>query len=155
MQKSTGAKQLTMVRYFFILLLFISTSALAQTKKTTRALANSKKLVKAIFETKDSITLHKLFSTMMIHKTADGRTENREEAIRGISQNKSSYTQASMTNGYGVSSSGDSTVVKYFYKGRENKPDGSSPVYTVNLTMVWLKEKKETKLVRLETLRIE
>jgi hypothetical protein len=155
MQKSTGAKQLTMRRYFFILLLFISMSALAQTKKTTKALANSKKLVMTIFETKDSTILDKLFSTVMVHNTADGRTENREEAIRGISQNKSSYTQASMTNGYGVSSSGDSTVVKYFYKGRENKPDGSSPVYTVNLTMVWLKEKKETKLVRLETLRIE
>lgn len=155
MQKSTGAKQLTMGRYSFILLLFISTSTLAQTKKTTRALANSKKLVTAIFETKDSATLDKLFSAVMIHKTADGRTENREEAIRNISQNQSVYTQASMTNGYGVSSSGDSTVVKYFYKGRENKPDGSSPVYTVNLTMVWLKEKKETKLVRLETLRIE
>lgn len=144
-----------MRNYLLILTFFVCSSAFAQTKKTTKVLANSKLLVSAIFETKDSATLDKLFSAGMIHKTADGRTENREEAIKNITHNPSGYTQASMTKGYGVSSAKDSTVVKYFFKGREKKPDGSSPVYTVNLSMYWLKEKKEYKLVKLETLRIE
>jgi len=143
-----------MKKYLLIILLTVCSTGFGQ-KKTTKVLANSRLLVMAIFETKDSATLNKLFSAGMIHKTADGRTENREEAIRNLVHNPSSYTQASMTKGYGVSNAKDSTVVKYFFKGRENKPDGSSPVYTVNLSMYWLKEKKDYKLVKLETLRVE
>jgi hypothetical protein len=144
-----------MKNYLLIFILFVCSPAFAQSKKTVKALANSKLLVSTIFETKDSAALEKLFSATMVHKTADGRTEQREEAVRNIVHNPSTYVQATMTKGYGVSAAGDSTVVKYFFKGRENKPDGSSPVYTVNLSMYWMKEKKGYKLVKLETLRVE
>lgn len=117
-------------------------------------MANSKLLVMTIFNTKDSSTLEKLFAPGMIHVNA-GQTESREEAIMNIAGNKSTFVQANMTNGYGVAVSGDTVTVRFFYKGRENKTDGSSIPFAVNLVMQWLKQKKNTLLHRLETIKIE
>lgn len=130
-------------------------AAVAQSGKTGKILANSRQLVKAIFETKDSATLDALFAADMRHFTGNGKIETREEAIRNISGNRSVFVQADMQKGFGVVEDRDSTVVKYFFKGREQQPGKASSVYTVNLVMVWAKVKKEHKLRRLETIRIE
>ncbi|MGQ0739352.1 MAG: nuclear transport factor 2 family protein [Bacteroidota bacterium] len=144
-----------MKSYLVIFFLALYSAAGAQSKKTAKALAHSKLLVKTIFETKDSATLDDLFAPGMKHQAANGRTESREEAIRNIAGNRSVFVQADMLKGYGVTEEKDSSVVKYFYRGRENKPDGTSSVYTANLVMVWVKEKKDVKLLRLETIKIE
>lgn len=144
-----------MGKCLLILFVLCCSAAGAQSKKTTKVLAHSKQLVKTIFETKDSATLEELFAPGMKHRTAGGRIESREEAIRNIAANRSVFVQAEMQKGYGVIEDNDSSVVKYFYKGRENKTDGTSSVYTVNLVMVWVKHKKDVKLARLETIRIE
>jgi len=139
-----------------IVLLLAGTTVIAQTNKTKKALAGSKLLVKTIFETKDSAVLESLFAAGMKHMAPKGKIESRAEAIKNIINNRSVFVQADMmVGGYGVAPAKDSTVVKYFYKGRENKPDGTSSPYTVNLVMVWVKQKKEMKLTRLETIRIE
>lgn len=91
----------------------------------------------------------------MRHMTGSGKTESREEAIRNITGNKSVFEQANMRIGYGVTEEKDLSVVRYFFKGRENKPDGTSVPYTVNLVMVWVKEKKDVKLLRLETIWVD
>lgn len=145
-----------MKRIFTILSLFVCVIVNAQSKATSKkALKQSKQLVKAIFESKDRATLEKLFAPAMIYQTNDGKVETRVQAIDDISGNKATYVQANMTKGYGVSNTNDSTIVKYFFKGKENKTDGAISIYTVNLTMVWFKEKKDIKLFRLESLRIE
>lgn len=138
-----------------IFLLAFCTAAGAQPKKIAQALGNSKLLVNTIFETKDSATLEKLFAMPMTHINAGGKKETRAEAISNFVNNKSDYVQANMTNGYGVAESGDSTTVKFFYKGRENKTDGTSIPFSVNLVMVWVKVKKKTTLHRLETIKVE
>jgi len=150
----TRPKKTRMKKCLVILIVFCCSAAGAQSKKTTKVLAHAKQLVKTIFETKDSATLEELFAPGMKHMTA-GRVESREEAIRNIARNRSVFVQAAMQKGYGVIEDGDSSVVKYFFKGKENKTDGTSSVYTVNLVMVWMKQKKDVKLVRLETIRIE
>lgn len=144
-----------MKKCMVIFFLFASTIVCAQTKSTNKILAKSKQLVQAIFETKDSVILEKLFAPLMIHQSENGKLEQRQEAINHIVKNPSSFVQATMTKGYGVSKNLDSTLVKYFFKGKEFKTDGKTEDYTVNLTMVWHKEKKDYKLFRLETLRIE
>ncbi|MBS1760909.1 MAG: nuclear transport factor 2 family protein [Bacteroidetes bacterium] len=141
--------------YFTIAAIFIGVFLNAQTKIASKAVAKSKLLVNAIFESKDKSTLEKLFAAEMIYQNSDGKTEAREQAIKDISENKTTYTQANMTKGFGVSKSADSTVVKYFFKGKEHKPDGVTSVYTVNVSMIWFKQKKDIKLARLEMLRIE
>lgn len=118
-------------------------------------MANSKLLVNTIFETKDSATLEKLFAPGMTHLNGAGITENRSEAIHNIVSNPSKFVQASMTNGYGVSGNKDTTTVKFFYKGREYKTDGSSVAFAVNLEMVWVKVKKNTTLYSLHTVKAE
>lgn len=143
-----------MKNFFIILFITFCSAATAQSKKTAKAMASSRLLVKTIFETKDSAVLEKLFAPGMLHINA-GKTENRTEAIRNIAGNKSTFVQANMTNGYGVVVSGDSVTVRFFYKGRENKADGSSIPFSVNLVMLWLKEKKKSILHRLETIKIE
>lgn len=148
-------KETDMKYILIILALLYSSFTEAQSKKTSKVLAHAKILVKAIFETKDSATLQSLFAPGMKHKTGDGIIESREEAIRNIASNKSVYVQAEMLKGYGVTEDKDSTTVRYFYRGRENKPDGSSSIYTANLVMVWVMQKKEPKLARLETIKID
>ncbi len=144
-----------MKNYLVIFFLVWCSAAGAQSKKTAMVLAHSKLLVKTIFETKDSVTLETLFGPGMKHMSANGSIESRDEAIRNIASNKSVFVQADMRIGYGVIEEKDSSVVKYFYRGRENKPDGTSSVYTVNLVMVWVKEKKDVKLLRLESIKVD
>jgi|GEM_PF-2221992 len=141
-----------------LLIMFIcccSISVMGQSKKTLKSLKGSRLLVKTIFETKDSLVLESLFAPDMKHHSK-GMIQSRQEAIRSLAGNRSKFVQADMmVGGYGVTPANDSTVVKYFYKGREHKTDGSSSPYTVNLVMVWVKQKKDMKLVRLETLKID
>ncbi|MFN8290399.1 MAG: hypothetical protein U0U70_09090 [Chitinophagaceae bacterium] len=144
-----------MRKYLIIILVAGCLQAGAQSKKTVQAMANSKLLVSTIFETRDSATLEKLFAPNMTHLNGAGTQETRSEAIRNIIHNPSKYVQATMTNGYGVSSHGDSTTVKFFYKGREYKADGSSVPFAVNLEMVWVKIKKNTTLYSLHTVKAE
>lgn len=148
-------KTIKLRKVLFIFFVLISCVAVAQSGKAAKALANSKLLVKAIYETKDSAVLDGLFAPQMRHFTGNGSIESREEAIRNLAGNTSRFVQAEMRKGYGMVEGRDSTVVKYFYKGREHKTDGTSSVYTVNLVMVWEKVKKEMKLRRLETIRVE
>ncbi len=118
-------------------------------------MASSKQLVKAIFETKDSVVLEKLFAPGMTHLNGQGTTENRTEAINAIAHNPSRFVQATMTNGYGVVENRDSITVKFFYKGREYKTDGTSVPFAVNLEMYWVKQKKKTVLHHLHTVKVE
>lgn len=144
-----------MKNYLIILLFVLSSSVEAQSNKTVKILADSKLLVKTIFETKDSAILESLFAVAMTHKAPDGRIETREEAIRNIVHNPSVFTRADMRSGYGVTKEKDSTTVKYFFRGREIKSDGTSSIYTANMVMVWVKQKKESKLFRLETIKVD
>lgn len=141
--------------FLFILSLLCCLTVTAQSKKEVQAMANSKLLVSAIFETRDSATLEKLFRPDMTHLNGAGVMETRSEAINKIVHNPSRFVQASMTNGYGVVQRGDSVTVKFFYKGREYKTDGSSTPFAVNLEMVWLKEKKKMALYTLHTVKAE
>lgn len=144
-----------MKNYLVILMLSLWSSAQSQSKQTIKIMADSKLLVKTIYETRDSATLESLFASAMTHRTADGRIETREEAIQNIMHNPSAYARADMRSGYGVAKEKDSTTVKYFYRGREIKPDGSNVIYTANMVMVWVKEKKKFKLLRLETIKVD
>ncbi|HMW66695.1 MAG TPA: hypothetical protein PKC82_07180 [Chitinophagaceae bacterium] len=144
-----------MKKSIVIFFLLASNVICAQTKHTNKIISKSKQLIQVIFETKDSAMLEDLFAPLMIHQAGNGKVEQRQEAISHIVNNPASYLQADMTKGYGVSKSMDSTLVKYFFKGKEVKPSASAEIYTVNLTMVWHKVKKDYKLFRLETLRIE
>lgn len=144
-----------MKNYLVIFFLLMCSAVQAQSKKTIKIMADSKLLMKTIYETKDSATLESLFASTMTHKTADGKIETRAEAIQNIIHNQSVYARADMRSGYGVTKEKDSTTVKYFYRGREIKPDGSNGIYTANMVMVWVKEKKKFKLLRLETIKVD
>ena len=143
-----------MKKLLLLSLMLMAVAAGAQSPKTAKFLAGSRLLVKTMFETRDSATLESLFAPGMTHTTFAGKIENREEAIRNIVHHPSKLAQANMRVGYGVTPGKDSTTVRYFYRGTESKPDGTSGLYTVNLVMVWTKQKKDVKLLRLETLKV-
>ncbi len=134
---------------FYIAFLVLSFSADAQNKKTVKILANTALLERTVFETKDSATLEKLFAKTLTYGHSSGKIETREEAIKGIVNNKSVYTKNySVPSGYNVFNNGDSIMVKHKFIATEKKADGTEGKLDLTIELAWIKEKGDWKLAR-------
>src|SRR3954471_21831413 len=83
-----------------ILALSFLTAALvgfAQSKDEKALVARTYLLSHTVFGTKDSLTLEDLFAKKATYGHSHGNLQTREEAIAGISRNKSVYTDTSVT----------------------------------------------------------
>ena len=74
--------------------------------------------------------------------------ENRVEAIRGISRNKSVYVMIPDPSPYKISKQGDTLVVNTVLKAVEQKADGSKTDLNLSIDLYWIKDGKQSKLTK-------
>jgi len=128
--------------------IIFSVAVNAQTKQEVQALAKAKLLEQTVFGTKDSLTLEKLFAKNATYTHSSGKMETREEAIRNISHNRSVYTKSDTLISYNTEKFKDSTVVKHLFIAKEKKVDGTEAMLRLQITLVWVKENGDWKLIR-------
>src|SRR6476620_1324214 len=86
-----------MKKLLIVLLLASVVVVNAQDKKEKEVIARSYLLSHTVFGTKDSMTLEDLFAKKATYGHSHGNIQTREEAIKGLSKNKSYYTDTSMS----------------------------------------------------------
>lgn len=145
------------MKYILTIVSFVVVvSSCAQPSKKERvALANSKLLMETVFGTKDSLTLEKLFGSPLSYVHSSGKAETREEAIHGIVNNKSVYTESATPQPYNISASGDSLIVTHQFTATEKKVNGTESPLNLKIDMVWIKVKSDWKLVRRKATKVQ
>ena len=132
-----------------LLILFSLTVAIiasAQSKKEKELIERTYLLSHTVFGTKDSLTLEDLFAKQATYGHSHGNLQTREEAIKGISKNKSYYTDTSVTI-LKVIIDDDVAIVRHLFKANEHKPDGSVTPLNFTMMLVWIKEKGKWRLM--------
>jgi ketosteroid isomerase-like protein len=118
----------------------------AQSKQEKELIARTYLLSHTVFGTKDSLTLEDLFARQASYGHSHGNLQTRAEAIKGISQNKSKYTDTSVTI-LKVIIEDDVAIVRHLFKANENKPDGTVTPLNFTMMLVWVKEKGKWRLM--------
>lgn len=137
-----------MKKLILILFLGLGLSTMAQSKNERKVLNNSRLFQQTVFGTKDSLVLEKLFAKTVLYVHSSGKGETRQEAIRGISKNKSFYVKSPEPESYTVSQRGDTLLVNTVLKAVENKADGSKVDLNLGIALYWIKEGKKWKLTK-------
>jgi hypothetical protein len=144
-----------MKTYLSILFILLTTAGFAQSKEELQVLSRAHLLHKTVFGTKDSSTLEDLFAKNLSYGHSGGNVQTREEAIRGISHNKSAYTDTSL-NAYTVYIGDDDVaIVRYVMRETETKDDGKSAPLNLAIMTVWIKEKGKWKLFGRQAVKIQ
>lgn len=143
-----------MKKVFFILFFTLSTSLVfAQSKKEREVIERTYLLSHTVFGTKDSVTLEDLFAKQASYGHSGGKTESREEAIRNIRMNKSVYTDTTVCT-IKVIVEDDVAIVRYLFKAKEKKPDGSVTPLNFSMMLVWVKEKRKWRLMGRQAVKL-
>lgn len=137
-----------MKRLITILFLSIGLTAIAQSKDQVKVLAASRQFQEIVFGSKDSLMLERLFAATVHYEHSSGKVENREEAIRGITRNKSVYEKSPEPAPYNISQLGDTLLVNTVLKAMENKADGSIVELNLGIALYWIKEGKQWKMTK-------
>src|SRR3569832_1544638 len=109
-----------MKKLIILSLLTIAITANAQGKKEKELIERTYLLSHTVFGTKDSLTLEDLFAKQATYGHSHGNLQTREEAIKGISKNKSYYTDTSVTI-LKVIIENNTAIVRHLFKAKENK----------------------------------
>jgi hypothetical protein len=134
-----------MKKLIAFIVLFCSVAANAQSKDEKTIIEKTYLLSNTVFGTKDSLTLENLFAQTATYGHSHGKIQTRKEAIDGVSSNRSVYTDTSISN-IKVIVEDNTAIVRYFYKAKENKKDGTVTPLNFTMMLVWVKEKGEWKL---------
>jgi len=135
-----------MKKLIILSLLAIAIVANAQSKKEKELIERTYLLSHTVFGTKDSLTLEDLFAKQATYGHSHGNLQTREEAIRGISKNRSTYSDTSLTI-LKVIVDDDVAIVRHLFKAKENKPDGTVTPLNFTMMLVWVKEKGKWRLM--------
>ncbi|MEO7984040.1 MAG: nuclear transport factor 2 family protein [Bacteroidota bacterium] len=131
----------------FILLLSGSLEVNAQSAKDEQqVIAKTQLLSSTVFGTKDSMTLERLFAKKASYGHSHGNLQTREEAIKGISKNRSVYKDTSIKDIRVLFGSKTTAIVRYLYDADENKTDGTVTPLRFSMMLVWIKVNGEWKL---------
>lgn len=136
-----------------LILIFTSLVVFGQSRKEIDLLARNRLLQKTVFGTKDSITLEDLFAKTTSYGHSNGKIETREDAIRNISNNKSSYTDTSLKK-YNVIFNDDVAIVRYVMRETETNIEGKVAPLNLSIMLVWVKEKGKWKLFGRQAVRL-
>src|SRR3954465_3740228 len=135
------------MKKIFILALTISAlAAHAQSKQEKELVERTYLLSHTVFGTKDSMTLEDLFAKQASYGHSHGNLQTREEAIAGISKNRSVYTDTSLTI-VKVIIDDDVAIVRHLFKAKENAKDGKVTNLNFMMMLVWIKEKGKWRLM--------
>jgi hypothetical protein len=102
-------------------------------------------LSQTIFGTKDSSVLEDLFARNVSYGHSHGNLQTRQEAIAGITKNRSVYKDTSVRNIQVVFGSKKTAIVRYLFDANENKADGTVTPLHFSMMLVWIKEGKDDK----------
>ncbi|GHN02719.1 hypothetical protein WSM22_42080 [Cytophagales bacterium WSM2-2] len=142
------------MKYSFLLvvLFFVSVaSAQSDEKELTK---KTYLLSRTIFGTKDTVTLEKLLAKTVSYGHSHGNLQNRSELIKGIGRNKSIYTDTLVSN-IKVFIEDKTAIVRYLFKAKENKKDGTVTNLDFSMMLVWIKEKNEWKLMGRQAVSVQ
>jgi hypothetical protein len=142
-----------MKRLLFFCGLLVAVVVNGQGRDEISVLANTRELHKAVFETKDSSMLEKLFAKNLSYGHSSGRVENRKDAIRGIVNNKSTYTDL-VIGSVNVEMSDKTAVARHDMTANEKTADGKTNVLKLHIVLVWTKKKNEWKLVARQAVKL-
>ena len=146
MQADRCYQQLSMKKLFAFLLIAATLSANAQSKDEKALVERTYLLSHTVFGTKDSMALEDLFAKQATYGHSHGNLQTREEAIAGISKNKSAYTDTSMTI-LKVIVEGKTAIVRHLFKAKEISKDGKVTPLNFTMMLVWIKEKGAWRLM--------
>lgn len=135
-----------MKQAFFAFFLLCALAGFGQSRDEKALVERTYLLSHTVFGTKDSLTLEDLFARKATYGHSHGNLQTREQAIAGISRNRSRYTDTSLTN-IQVLVKDDAAIVRYLFKAKENKTDGTVTPLNFSMMLVWVKEKKKWRLM--------
>jgi ketosteroid isomerase-like protein len=111
-------------------------------------------LSRTVFGTKDSVTLEKLLAKTVSYGHSHGNLQTRDEMIKGIARNKSRYTDTLVSN-IKILIEDKTAIVRYLFKAKENKKDGTVTDLNFSMMLVWIKDKKEWKLMGRQAVSVQ
>ncbi len=126
--------------------LFAIVNANAQSKDEKELIEKTYLLSHTIFGTKDSLTLESLLAKTVSYGHSHGNLQTREEMIKGVSRNQSNYTDTAVSN-IKIFMQDKTAIVRYLFKAKENKKDGTITDLDFSMMLVWIKEKGKWKLM--------
>ncbi len=135
-----------MKKLITLLLLVFNVACIAQGKDEKQLLANTYLLSHTVFGNKDSLSLEKLFAHKLTYGHSKGKIETRSEAIRGIVNNTSKYTDTSVSN-IKVTLHKKTAIVRHSFKAKEVKQDGATVPLNFAMMLVWVKQKGNWRLM--------
>ena len=135
-----------MKKLFTTLFLFVVVVATAQTKDEKELTEKTYLLSQTIFGTKDSATLEALTAKTVSYGHSHGNLQTRAEMIKSISNNKSVYTDTAIAT-IKIFIQDKTAIVRYLFKAKENKKDGTFTDLDFSMMLVWIKEKGKWKLM--------
>lgn len=131
---------------FISCFLITSVIGLAQSKDEVALTERTYLLSHTVFGSKDSLTLEDLFAKTATYGHSHGNLQTREQAIKSISKNKSLYTDTAVSN-IQVLINDKVAIVRYLFKAKENKADGTVTPLNFSMMLVWVKEGKKWRLM--------
>jgi ketosteroid isomerase-like protein len=133
--------------------LFAALSAAAQDRNEIAVLANVRAVHMAVFQNKDSVALDRLFAQGLSYGHSSGKIENREEAIRNASRNKSVYNDLTM-GPVSVVIQNKTAVTRHLMTASEQTADGKLNPLKLHVMMVWVKERRSWKLLSRQAVKV-
>ncbi|MBB1283571.1 nuclear transport factor 2 family protein [Flavisolibacter sp. BT320] len=144
-----------MKKAILILTFFCSvTLAWAQSRQEKELIERTYLLSRTVFGTKDSKTVEDLFAKKASYGHSSGKIETREEAIAGITGNKSIYVDTAVSQISVISADDDVAIVRHQFKANEKKADGTVSPLNLALMLVWVKEKGKWRLMGRQAVRL-
>ena len=131
---------------FSFIFLFCFIGVKAQTKDEKELTEKTYLLSHTVFGTKDSVTLEKLLARTVSYGHSHGNLQTREEMIKGVTHNQSVYTDTVVSN-IKIFIEDKTAIVRYIFKAKENKKDGSVSDLNFSMLLVWIKENATWKLM--------
>ena len=144
---------INMKKIFVIFLLMTSLFVNAQTKAEKELTERTYLLSHTVFGTKDSLTTEDLFAKQATYGHSSGVIQTRQEAITGITKNKSFYTDTAVTI-LKVIVEGKTAIVRHLFKANEHKADGTVAPLNFTIMLVWIKEKGKWRLMGRQAVKL-
>jgi len=140
---------------FLALVLFTGIAVFAQSKDEKELVERTYLLSHTVFGTKDSLTMEDLFAKKATYGHSHGNLQTREQAIAGVTKNKSRYTDTAVSNVQVLQYDDDVAIVRHLFKANENKVDGTVTPLNFSMMLVWVKEKKKWRLLGRQAVSIQ
>ena len=135
------------MKIIFVLLLSISAFTVkAQSKNEKELVERTYLLSHTVFGSKDSLTLEDLFAKKASYGHSGGNIQTRKEAITGISQNKSVYSDTAVSK-VNVLIEDDVAIVRHLFKATEKNSEGKVTALNFTMMLIWIKEKGAWRLM--------